>query len=83
MLVLLADSDHRMLAGRHHLLPDGPVAGDVARVHARIVGALQATLFPVAFVILARTVRPGRDTAQLEQLARCTVPGWNNHVQSE
>lgn len=75
MLVLLADGDHGVLARGHHLLPDGPVAGHVARVHPRVVGTLQATLLPVALVVLPGAVRPRRDPSQLEQLVRCAIPG--------
>lgn len=73
--VLLADGDHRVLARRHRFLAYRPVAGDVSRIHARVVGALQATLLAVALVDLARTVGAGCDATQFEQLIGRTVAG--------
>lgn len=73
MRILLTDGDHGVLARRHRFLAYRPVAGDVARIHARIVRTLQAALLAVALVDLARAVRAGRDATQLEQLVGCTV----------
>lgn len=56
VLALLSHGDHGVLAGRHGLLPQGQVAGDVTWVHARVVGRLQATLLAVAFVEVTAAV---------------------------
>lgn len=71
--ILLADGDHCMLARRHGFLPYRPVAGDVTRIHARIVGTLQAALLAVAFVNLTRAIRARRDATEFEQFVRCSV----------
>lgn len=66
VFAFLTDTDHCVLASRHRFLADRPVAGDVARIHARIIGALQATLFPVAFIKLAGAVSARCDSSELK-----------------
>lgn len=65
VFAFLADTDHGVLTSGHGFLADRPVAGDVARIHARIIGALQATLFPVALVKLTGAVSARRHPTQL------------------
>ena len=74
MLAFLADAYHGVLTGGDRFLADRPVAGDVARIHAWVIGTLQATLFPVALVKLASAVSARRHPAQFQQLVRTAVP---------
>lgn len=71
--VLLAHGYHRVLACRHRLLTDRPVAGDVSRIHARIVGALKAAFVAVALFELARTVSARWDATEVELVGRWAV----------
>lgn len=59
MAVLLAHGYHRVLARRHCFLTNRPVAGDVARVHAGIVGTLQAAFVAVTLLELTGAVGAG------------------------
>lgn len=73
MLTFLADTDHRVLASGHSLLPNCPVARHIPWIHARVVGALEATLFTVALVKLAGTVSARGHLAKFKQLVRAAV----------
>lgn len=66
MFAFLADTYHGVLTSGHGFLANCPVAGDVARIHARIIGTLQATLFPVALIKLTGAVSARRHPAQLQ-----------------
>lgn len=75
VLIFLANGNHGVLAGRDFLLPDRPVAGNVPRIHARIIWTLQATLVPIALVELPGTIGAGCHTAQFERLIGQAVSG--------
>lgn len=78
MRVLLADGDHGVLARGHRLLANRPVARDIARIHARIVGALQTAFLAVTFIKLTSAIGAWRDASQLKQFIWWAISAKKN-----
>lgn len=74
MTVLLAHGDHGVLARRHSLLTNRPVASNVTWIHPRIIGTLQTTFIAIALIELSRAVSSRRDSTEIEQIRRSAVP---------
>lgn len=74
MAVFLTDRYHGMFTGWHNFLPNRPIAAHIARIHARIIWTLQSTFVPIAFIKLPGAVCAGRNSAQIKEITRVTVP---------
>lgn len=74
MAIFLTDRYHGMFTGWHNFLPNRPIAAHIARIHARIIWTLQSTFVPIAFIKLPGAVCAGRNSAQIKEITRVTVP---------
>lgn len=70
MTILLANSNHCMLAGWNILLSNRPVTAYITWIHARIIWRLQSTFIAGTFLKLTCTVSARCNRTQIIQLRR-------------
>jgi hypothetical protein len=73
MTVLLTHWNHGVLACRHCLLADRPIARHVPRVHAGVVGTLQTTFVAWTLLKLPCAISSRRNASEIEGIGCCAV----------